>query len=263
MTDTAAQYTIARHEELKRLFPDKEVIIGEVGWPKKGSTLGKAVPSIDNHRRFIKDFTSLASKRNIPYYLFEAFDEQWKAAQEGNFGAHWGIYLLRKDATLRQPVVTQFPFAVYDEFSPTNHFVPSGWMGDINSITFDPACKEDPLQGSTCIKIRYQPGFGQGWAGIYWQYPENNWGDLPGYRFRGVKKLTFWARGEKGGEESEFKVGGIDSPGKPYRDSLPPPNHRSSEAYQGMEKVHNTHSLLQPSLRYLRLLLGDKHCAKP
>lgn len=55
------------------------------------------------------------------------------------------------------------------------------------------------------------------WAGIYWQYPENNWGDNTGYDLTGATKLTFWARGQKGGEKIEFKVGGVNCP--PYYDS--------------------------------------------
>jgi hypothetical protein len=32
--------------------------------------------------------------------------------------------------------------------------------------------------------------------------------------------LVFWAKGETGNERVEFKAGGIDAPGKPYRDSF-------------------------------------------
>jgi hypothetical protein len=46
---------------------------------------------------------------------------------------------------------------------------------------------------------------------MYWQYPANNWGGVDGgFDLSRAKKLTFWARGEKGGERiEEFKVGGI------------------------------------------------------
>jgi len=62
------------------------------------------------------------------------------------------------------------------------------------------------------------------WTGIYWQYPENNWGNEAGYDLTGATKLTFWAKGENGGEKGEFKVGGINcppyhDPEKPYQDS--------------------------------------------
>ena len=49
------------------------------------------------------------------------------------------------------------------------------------------------------------------WAGILWQYPPNNWGDLDGgIDLTGATKLTFWARGECGGEIiNAFKCGGM------------------------------------------------------
>jgi len=106
------------------------------------------------------------------------------------------------------------PFYVYsDRGAVTNHYIPSGWMGDWGDIKFDAGWKENPYLGTTCIKITYTANMSQGarWAGIYWQNPANNWGSIDGgYDLSKATKLTFWARGEKGGERiEEFKVGGI------------------------------------------------------
>ena len=106
------------------------------------------------------------------------------------------------------------PFYVYsDRGAITNHYIPSGWMGDWGDIKFDAGWKENPYLGTTCIKITYTANMSQGarWAGIYWQNPANNWGTIDGgYDLSKATKLTFWARGEKGGERiEEFKVGGI------------------------------------------------------
>ncbi len=105
------------------------------------------------------------------------------------------------------------PFPVYtDRISSTNHYCPSGWMGDYGAITLDESCRIKPRSGKTCIKISYsaERTQGQGWAGIYWQNPPNNWGTVKGgYDLTGATKLEFWARGEKGGEIAEFKMGGI------------------------------------------------------
>ena len=97
--------------------------------------------------------------------------------------------------------------------SPDNHFIPSGWMGDYGDIKYDDKYMENPHAGTTSVKIVYNNKATQGarWAGIYWQNPPNNWGTRPGgYDLTGAKKLTFWARGDKGGERiEEFKIGGI------------------------------------------------------
>lgn len=102
-------------------------------------------------------------------------------------------------------------------------FYASGWMGDLGDITFDDGWTNNVHSEPTCIRITYSAARsqGNGWAGIYWQYPDKNWGDMPESRnMIGYKKLSFWARGEKGGEKAEFKVGGIT--GK-YSDSIQPP----------------------------------------
>jgi len=120
------------------------------------------------------------------------------------------------DPTMRPESKKQevIPFYIYaDRSSTNNHFIPSGWMGDYGDIRYDSASKDDPYLGDSCIKITYSAKATQGarWAGMFWQNPANNWGNADGgYDLSRAKKLTFWARGEKGGERvEEFKVGGI------------------------------------------------------
>lgn len=111
--------------------------------------------------------------------------------------------------------VTYFePFNVYtDKNARTNHYIPSGYMGDYNDISCNDGYIDDTHSGATSIKITYRPNVSQGarWAGIYWQSPANNWGDRKGgYDLTGATKLTFYAKGEKGGERiEEVKMGGI------------------------------------------------------
>jgi outer membrane protein OmpA-like peptidoglycan-associated protein len=86
-------------------------------------------------------------------------------------------------------------------------------MGD-SDLTLSGAFKKTPHQGDgPCLRVNYRASGPKGWAGIYWQDPANNWGDVPGragYDLRGATRLTFWARGENGGERiHEFRVGGI------------------------------------------------------
>lgn len=101
----------------------------------------------------------------------------------------------------------------FDRGDRQNHFIPSGWMGDYGDIKLDENWKDNPHSGKTCIKFTYtaQGKQGANWAGMFWQNPANNWGEKKGgFDLRGAKKLTFWARGEKGDERiQEFKVGGI------------------------------------------------------
>lgn len=97
------------------------------------------------------------------------------------------------------------------------YFYPSGWMGDGEKgdkhIKFE--------RTSEFIKITYLPG-SKAWAGIYWQYPANNWGSRPGRNLVNVRKLIFKCRGARGGEVLEFKSGGIqhDKYGDTFEKSL-------------------------------------------
>lgn len=108
-------------------------------------------------------------------------------------------------------------------FTPTDAtalFYPSGFMGDHEDIHIDDNFSKNTHSGNSCIKIHYSArgSHKKGWAGIYWQYPDGNWGDSPEARnLVGATTLFFWARGEKGGEKVEFKVGGINGT---YKDSM-------------------------------------------
>jgi hypothetical protein len=112
---------------------------------------------------------------------------------------------------------TQAPkeFVVYlDKNARDNHYIPSGWMGDTGDIKMNDSCLENPHSGTTCIQFVYsakKTQNQQGWAGVYWQNPPNNWGSKKGgYDLTGMTKLTFWARGAKGGEViQKIMVGGI------------------------------------------------------
>ena len=103
----------------------------------------------------------------------------------------------------------------------SDRFRPTGWMGDYGALSLNPSCDDDPHSGDTCIEIHYtgKKTQGAGWTGIYWLYPEYNWGGEPGWKdvFTGATNLTFWARGKEGGEKVKFEMGGIAGE---YSDSI-------------------------------------------
>ncbi len=105
-------------------------------------------------------------------------------------------------------------FVVYsDKNSSDNHYIASGWMGDHGDLKLNDQSMQEPQSGKTCIEVVYiaKKSQNQGWAGIYWQNPANNWGNKKGgFDLTGMTKITFWAKGAKGGEIiSKFMVGGI------------------------------------------------------
>jgi exo-beta-1,3-glucanase (GH17 family)/cellulose synthase/poly-beta-1,6-N-acetylglucosamine synthase-like glycosyltransferase len=88
----AIAYIDARMALLRRTFPDKEIVIAEVGWPSGGRTRQSAVASVANEATFLRRFLATARDKGYVYYLMEAFDQPWKARYEGGVGAYWGIY---------------------------------------------------------------------------------------------------------------------------------------------------------------------------
>ncbi len=114
-----------------------------------------------------------------------------------------------------------------------NHFVHRAMMG--TDVTINDSFTETVHSGSTAIKNTFLAR-GSNWGGWYFQNgvllagdvkPRSNWGEYPdsGYNLSGANNLTFWARGEHGGERVEFFAFGTGrnpqsgSPDKPYPDS--------------------------------------------
>ncbi len=102
--DDALNDVRRRYAHLQNLYPDKPIVIGEIGWPSNGDRYRYARPSVTNEAIFLRDWLAWARAHGIDYYVMEAFDQPWKEALgEGRTGAYWGMF----DAD-REP---KFPFA--------------------------------------------------------------------------------------------------------------------------------------------------------
>ncbi|MDX1934909.1 MAG: glycoside hydrolase family 2 TIM barrel-domain containing protein [Capsulimonadales bacterium] len=125
-------------------------------------------------------------------------------------------FFVRASATASDAgTAAKLPFVLYGDAGGSEPYAPSGYMGNAGAIKMDPACTEQPYRGKTCLRIAYTaPGE---WGGVVWQNPANDWGEMPGgYDLRGATKLSFLARGAKGGEKVEFQAGLPDRKTKYY-----------------------------------------------
>ena len=101
--DDAVDYIIERMNELKACFPNKPIVISEVGWPSNGRTRKAAIASPANQATFLRRFLKKAEEEEYIYYVMEAFDQPWKnLIGEKGVGAYWGVYDVQ-----RRP---KFPF---------------------------------------------------------------------------------------------------------------------------------------------------------
>jgi len=203
----AVEWTVKTFEALQKLT-DKVILLKEVGLPTAGDT-GLSEEAQAEYYRLLKD-----TKVNFVY--FEGFDGPWK--QGGKVEPHWGLF--RADRS-EKPVIKALQGKKEVEFLDVSHkFYASGWMGDGEQgekfIEVNNASRKDPHSPPTCYKWGYKPGGSKGWAAVAWQYPDSNWGERKGRNLTGYKRLTFWVKGEKGGEEISIKVGGHSAPGARY-----------------------------------------------
>jgi exo-beta-1,3-glucanase (GH17 family)/cellulose synthase/poly-beta-1,6-N-acetylglucosamine synthase-like glycosyltransferase len=90
--EDAVDYAFERYHEVAKAFPNKPIIITEVGWPSDGQPFKHSEASVSNQARFLREFLNRADAEKVTYYIVEAFDQPWKKSIEGSAGAYWGIF---------------------------------------------------------------------------------------------------------------------------------------------------------------------------
>jgi hypothetical protein len=136
------------------------------------------------------------------YRLFAYVYDNHGGAAVANVPLH-----VKGAVTLPKAKVAALPLIIYDEADrDPPSFIPAGWMGNAKAIQLDPKCETKPHSGKTCFRCDFTEP--TGWGGVVWQSPAGDWGDRAGgFDLSGAKKMTFWARGEKGGETVTFLFG--------------------------------------------------------
>lgn len=230
----AVRWTKAAYEDMAGRA-GRFVMFKEVGLPTAGDARGRL--SEEDQKQYYQELAAT----DVKFVYFEAFDQTWKTTLP--IEPYWGIFRADRTPKLLASYLMGTPpiptstvdaslFYIYRDMDfQSNHFAPSGYMGDIGDIRINPAYADNPHSGKTSIRVAYQiKGKGPNecaylppcrWAGVYWQEPPNNWGTDEfwkngGYDLSGNSRLVFWARAEKK-LSIEFKVGGIVGP---YGDSL-------------------------------------------
>ena len=93
--DAALDAAVKNYNEVKELFPDKDCIITETGWPTSshGSKIKQEYATTKNQTIYNNQITQWGSENNTLIYLFEAFDEIWKGGDNpAEPEKNWGIY---------------------------------------------------------------------------------------------------------------------------------------------------------------------------
>jgi exo-beta-1,3-glucanase (GH17 family)/cellulose synthase/poly-beta-1,6-N-acetylglucosamine synthase-like glycosyltransferase len=96
--DAAVDVVIQNVKDVQATFPGIPVVLAEVGWPSNGRMRRGAVASEANQATFLRRFLDRAREEKYIYYVMEAFDQPWKAADEGAVGAYWGVWDVYRQA---------------------------------------------------------------------------------------------------------------------------------------------------------------------
>jgi glucan 1,3-beta-glucosidase len=92
----SAQDSVSHLDEIRKkvaaAFPNKDILIGETGFPSAGRMREGALPSPSNQARVIQDIIALSKRDNFRVNVIEAFDQPWKRKLEGTVGGHWGLF---------------------------------------------------------------------------------------------------------------------------------------------------------------------------
>ncbi|MEE4915544.1 glycosyltransferase family 2 protein [Pseudomonas viridiflava] len=96
---------MARADQLRRMFPDKPIVLAEVGWPGKSNAARRIFTSPTEQSTYLRNQLQRLDQQGYAYFVIEAFDQQWKT-DEGPQGPHWGVFNTRRKrkTSLSSPV---------------------------------------------------------------------------------------------------------------------------------------------------------------
>lgn len=91
----AFETSINEYNYIKSLYPNKEVIITEAGWPTKTDNTSITKENVGEFHQvtYIKQMEKWSKEQDVLIYYFEAFDEPWKGSSNLNEPEkNWGFY---------------------------------------------------------------------------------------------------------------------------------------------------------------------------
>ncbi len=232
--DNAAMYVVERYMELKEKYPDKQIMIGETGWPSDGEPAWAGVspfvvPSEANQKRFFEEFTKLAVNNQIEYFLFEAFDEEWKWKERqssGNggelteprdrtfsgrvVGSSWGIF--QSNGMLKSQLSELFKEVPADSTRQIRDI----YVGERLSVGYDMGVDSSGRRTGWVSNMngnmRMAYPAGQRWGAVFITVGKPTYPPRPWKNFSDFQTISVELKGEHGGESFEIGLKDADDP---------------------------------------------------
>lgn len=98
-SEAPLEYLQNKIKLLREAYPNKNIIVTEVGWPSNGAErrspgtgyTKRATPA--EQAKNIRDMVAWLKAQNIDYFVVEAIDQPWKSYDlEGKAGGYWGLF---------------------------------------------------------------------------------------------------------------------------------------------------------------------------
>ena len=127
-SQTPLEYVKDKIGQLRKAYPNKNIVVTEVGWPSNGAErrspatgfIKQATPA--EQARNVRDMVAWLKAQNIQYFVVEAIDQPWKSYDlEGKAGGYWGLWNADRQQKFEWtgPIET-FPEAGWDKVMDTN-----------------------------------------------------------------------------------------------------------------------------------------------
>ncbi len=115
--DGALEATVDKYEAVKKRYPGKTIVFGEVGWATYtvGDKHAPRAGSEAKQKRYYEEINAWAKAHGVTTFFFEAFDEPWKGH---GTEAYWGLFSVDRKAKLAMQ-------ALYPDLKPDRPTSPS------------------------------------------------------------------------------------------------------------------------------------------
>lgn len=108
--ENAIWYLEGEYSLMEKLFPEKEIMVAETGWPSNGVDHGPSEATLLNQAIYTREVSKYLSGKKIRYNIIEAFDQPWKIfGSEKHAGGSFGVF----DDQWREKFSLSGPLSLY------------------------------------------------------------------------------------------------------------------------------------------------------
>lgn len=99
LLENALEANMRDYKSTQEKYPNMEVIFTEMGWTtRESSHMIPGQGSVENQKTYITQLADWLEKDKITGFIFEAFDETWKASSPDKGECNWGLHYMNRSS---------------------------------------------------------------------------------------------------------------------------------------------------------------------